>query len=132
MNVVFLALLAGLVCGFAYLGVRTGIPAIRRAQSPGAGLARLAASAIALTLAALAVGVGAMLNTDVAGVMNAIPLALLALAVAAFIFKQRFDRRAQATDGLRSAACFLAAAMFPLAWYNFPESLMAWFFGLLA
>ncbi len=130
MGLILLPLLFAMLCGFGWLGASTGIRAVSRAPARFAAVARLLGMAVALSSAALLVAFGAVAHRAVPAGAFAYLLALAtggSLGLSGMWWQRRFARLGEPADGVRAAACFVAAAAFPVAWFTFAERLAGWF-----
>ncbi|GGC20663.1 hypothetical protein [Pseudoduganella buxea] len=130
MGLILLPLLFAMLCGFGWLGASTGIRAASRAPACLGAVARLLGMGVALSSAIMLAAFGAVAHRAVPAGAFALILAVVAgggLGLAGILWQGRFARLDKPADGVRAAACFLAAATFPVAWFTFAERLAGWF-----
>jgi hypothetical protein len=130
MGIFLLPVLLAMLPGFGYAGIGLGVRAVLRARGRlTAALMLIIASAV-LSLAAIVLpfALAASRHVYAGGFALAAALGVAGIAAAAGLhLKQRFRVTDKPVAGLFGAACFLAAAGFPVAWFGLAGRLAGWF-----
>jgi hypothetical protein len=130
MGIILIPMFLAMVLGFSYPGIRLGGQAVVRAGGRvTAGLLLVGASAgLSLVSVALPLALVVPRRVSAGGFVMIAAWCVAGIAgVAGIHLKNRFRVTGRPVAGLLGAACFLAAAGFPLVWFWLGERLAKWF-----
>lgn len=130
MGIVLLPVYLIMLFGFSYQGVRAGAHAVLASRGRPTAFAVLMTMSVVLAAVEIVLPFAVVASRDVSAggfaVVVAAGVAIVA-GLAGTWFRERYLRSARPIDGLSGAACFLAAAAFPVMWFTLAETLRAWF-----
>lgn len=130
MGIALLLVFLGMLVGFSYLGLRSGVPAIQASRSRlGAALA-LSVMAVVLAVIEVVLPFAIVSSTRVSagGFTVIITLSVVIIAsLAGTFFAVKFRRTEFTIYGLCSAAFSFAAGLFPIIWFLLADRVSACF-----
>lgn len=130
MGIVLLLVFLGMLVGFSYLGLRSGVPAIQASRSRlGAALA-LSVMAVVLAVIEVVLPFAIVSSTRISagGFIVIITLSVLIIAsLAGTFFAVKFRTTEHTIYGLCSAAFSFAAAVFPIIWFLLADRVSVYF-----
>ena len=130
MGIILIPMFVAMLLGFTYQGIKLGSQSILRARGRTTATLLLLAASAGLGLLSVVVPFALVSSSRVSAGQFVVVVTACVAGVAGLAgghLKHRFRTTDKPVAGLYGAACFLAAGVFPIAWFALGKRLEGWF-----